>query len=691
MNHFKTHCARMDHGGCLLSLTVEDNRITEIRGDKDGFLNHGYICPKGLASADKLNHPDRLRYPLKRVGKRGEGKWKRISWDEALQEVAANFLRIKEAYGARAVAFCVGMPKGLEHFVLIRLANIFGSPNVVASQDVCHAPREITGIHTCGFYPVVDLHHKSEAVMLWGSNITATNEEGEICSLLHEQVKNGTKLIVVDPRKTPMAKKAEHWLRLLPGSDLLLALGMLNVVITEEIYDKEFVAEWTVGFDELTEAVREYTPEKIAAVCGVEATEIRSAARAYANAKPAALQWGNAIEQTTDTFGVSRALICLMAICGNLATAGGNVETNDPAIMGLGRFVRADLIPDKRKEMASNHFGIIPRLMTVAPAYFRKAVLEEVPYPIKAAYIMCANPLVNYADTDYALQAFDKLDFIVNAEIFMTPTAAYADIVLPVATQYEINDIGHYGIGHGFVLARPKVVEPPDECRPDIQILNDLGKLVSDPTLWHDNHESFLADLLKPTGLSYQQFVDAGYLKGPDSFLSYQQNGFNTPSKKVELALSTAQKFRLESVPTVKDRGEAISDEYPLILTSAKSEVYMHSAYRQIDALRQRAPHPTIEIHPHTAETYEISDGAEIMIETKNGKIVQMAKFNDTIDERVVIASIGWWYPEAKEARLFDLKKSNFNCLTSVAKLGKEYGTPNIRAIPCRVRALFRF
>ena len=156
----------MDHGGCALLVGVEGNRIVKIKGDPDGYLNKGYICRKALASPDRLYHPDRLKHPLKRAGKRGEGKWKRISWGRAITEIAENFARIKEKNGARGVAFCQGMPKGLEHFVLIRLANIFGSPNVVACQDVCHAPREIGGIHTCGFYPVADFHHRSRLVIL---------------------------------------------------------------------------------------------------------------------------------------------------------------------------------------------------------------------------------------------------------------------------------------------------------------------------------------------------------------------------------------------------------------------------------------------------------------------------------------------------------------------------------------------
>ncbi|HID31089.1 MAG TPA: hypothetical protein EYP19_13975, partial [Desulfobacterales bacterium] len=374
----KTHCARMDHGGCALLVGVKDNRIVKVKGDPDGFLNKGYICAKGIASPDRLTHPARLKHPLKRVGNRGEGKWVRIPWDDALQEIATNFNRIKEKYGPRSVGFGVGMPKGLDHFVLIRLANTFGSPNVIASQDVCHAPREITGIHTCGFYPVADFHHQSKLIILWGSNITSTNEEGEICSLLLKQITNGTELIIIDPRKISLVKKAHKWLQIRPGTDQALALGLLHVIIEESLYDKDFVEKWTHGFEDLAGHVKKYTPEMVSKTTWIPPELIRETARHYARSKPAVIQWGNPIEHHIHTFDMTRALICLMAICCNLDVPGGNIQALDPKIMKLGQFVRADLIPDKRKEMINAYHGVIPRFMTVPPSFFKKAILEGI-------------------------------------------------------------------------------------------------------------------------------------------------------------------------------------------------------------------------------------------------------------------------------------------------------------------------
>lgn len=684
----RTHCARMDHGGCSLLVGVRGNRIVRVKGDPDGFLNRGYVCAKGLASPARLTHPDRLRRPMRRRGKRGEGDWERITWREAIDEIAGRFLRIKEQHGARAVAFCQGMPKGLEHFVLIRLANIFGSPNVVAVQDVCHAPREVSGIHTCGFYPVADFHHRSDLVVLWASNVTETNEEGEIGSLLMDQVRNGTGLVVVDSRKTPLAGRARLWLQPRPGTDHALALAFLNVIIEEERYDKGFVEDWTFGFKELAAHVKDYPPERMSDFTWVPADLIREAARTYAGSHPSAIQWGNPLEQNTNNFHTARALVSLMAVCGNLDVPGGNIQANEPSILGLGKFVRADLIPLKRKEMIHAYHRTIPRLMTVPPAYFREAVLKEFPYPVKGAYMQGTNPLITYADSRRTYEALMKLDFLAVSDVFMTPTAALADVVLPAATHFEFNDMGHYGLGHGYILARPKIVEPPSECRPDMEILNELGKALTPSEYWYEGYEGFLQAVLAPSGLTYEQLVQRGYLKGEERFRKYSSKGFRTPTGKVELVLSMAEKFGLPPLPVAELLQAKDDRDYPLVLTSAKSPHYLHSSYRWLPGLRKREPGPAVRIHPDTAAEYGIEEGAEVEIGTRHGRIIQRAVLTREMHPRVIYASYGWWFPEAGGADPHGWKRSNFNMLTDASVVGKEFGTPDLKGIPCRIRAV---
>ena len=279
-----------------------------------------------------------------------------------------------------------------------------------------------------------------------------------------------------------------------------------------------------------------------------------------------------------------------------------------------------------------------------------------------------------------------KLDFIAVADLFMTPTASMADIVLPVASQFEINDIGHYGLGHGYILARPKVVDPPEECWPDMKILNELGKLISSEEYWHDDYNEFLDNVLKPSGLTYSQFVEKGYLKGPDRFKLYEEKGFRTPTGKVELKLSTAEKFKLPPLPTFDGLPEEDDPDYPLVLTSSKSRYFLHSSYRWIKRLREKRPDPKAEIHPETAAKHNLSDGDEVIIETKMGEITQTVHLNSDLHPRVVNASHGWWFPEGKAESQYEWEKSNFNILTSTDKLSKQYGTPNLKGIGCRIR-----
>ena len=679
----KTHCARMDHGGCALRVGIANRRIVKIKGDPDGYLSRGYVCPKGLAAPEKLTHPDRLRYPLKRMGNRGEGRWERISWDTAMDLVVENLNRTRARHGAKGVAFCQGMPKGLEHFALIRLANLFGSPNVVVVQDVCHAPREVTGLHTCGFYPVADFHHDTEMVVLWGSNPTATNEEGGICRLLLDRLRDGARLMVVDPRRTEMAEKADHWLQIRPGTDAALGLAFLHVVIAEKRYDRAFVQQWTHGFDELAAHVAAYSPEKMAPVTGVSAERIRECAKAYAAARPAAIAWGNAIEHTVNTFDAARSLVCLMALCGNLDVPGGNIEPVEPRMLPLGRFVRADRIPDKWKEMINAHHRTIPRMMTVPPAHFRQAVLEDIPYPVRAAYVQCANPLPGYADSRQTFRSLMKLDFLAVTDIFMTPTAHLADVVLPAATQFEIDDVGHYGLGHGVILARPRIVDPPDGCRPDLDILNDLGKALTSPEDWFASGRGLLDTLLEPAGLSWERFVEKGYLAGEYRKKKYAAKGFKTPTGKVELALSRAGKFGLDPLPRFTGPPETPDAAYPLVLTCAKDPHFLHSAYRWVESLRKRSPGPLARIHPETAAAHGIGDGEPVVIETRSGAITQTARLTAGVRPDTVHAAYGWWFAEPGDT---DWQTANYNMLTTTEKLGREFGTPNLKGINCRIR-----
>ena len=238
---------------------------------------------------------------------------------------------------------------------------------------------------------------------------------------------------------------------------------------------------------------------------------------------------------------------------------------------------------------------------------------------------------------------------------------------------------------HGFILARPKVVDPPGECWPDIKILNELGKALTSEEYWHADYEKLLEEVLQPSGLSYTEFADQGYLKGNGQFQKYLSAGFKTPSGKVELSLSTAEKLKLAALPGFSGLPDEDHEAFPLVLTSAKSRFYLHSSYRWLKPLREKRKHPTAQIHPDTAEKLGIKEGDEVIIETRHGEITQVARLTDAIHPKVINAAYGWWFPEAEPESQYDWKTSNYNMLTSMETLGQEFGTPNLKGLSCRI------
>jgi anaerobic selenocysteine-containing dehydrogenase len=683
----KTYCARMDHGGCGILAHVENGRITKIEGDPDSPLNRGTICAKGLAQIEKLNHPDRLKYPMKRTGERGEGKWNRISWDEALGTIAEKISEIIKGDGPRTISFAQGTPKGLELFLLIRLANLLNIPNISTTGNVCHMPRETASTLTCGFFPIPDYDYPPACVVVWGSNLFQTNEEGILGSQLKRALDQGAKLIVIDPRKTAIASKADLWLQPRPGTDLALALGILRVIIEKDLYEKDFVEGWTKGFPELKEHLQQYPLEKVSEITWISKEKIIEVAHLFSQTKPACIQWGNALEHNPNSFQCARALLILMAITGNLDIPGGNVNRPAPPIMRPGEFVLVKKFPNKKEKILSPEFRLSTMMGFVPSQLIVKAILTEKPYPIRMMYIQGGNPLLSYANSMETFRAMKKLHFLAVSEIFLTPTAQLADIVLPAATNFEFDDIGHFGLPHGFILARPKIVEPMAECWPDSKILNELGKCLGyGQYFWNDMREC-LEEILKPAGMTYDDFKNIGILKGKWEYRGYEKKGFNTPSGKVEIYSQQLKEWGYDPLPAYQDLSESpLLKEYPLIFTSAKDPFYFHSAYRNISSLRKLSPEPIVLIHPETASHLGIDEGDWVSIETKQGTIRQKAKLNTEIDPRLIVLSFGWWFPERKDLELSGWKESNLNILTNNdPPYEPAIGSTSLRGVPCRI------
>jgi anaerobic selenocysteine-containing dehydrogenase len=624
---------------------------------------------------------------MKRVGERGEGKWERISWDEALETIAGKVRETIERDGPRAISFAQGAPKGLEHFLLIRLANLLQIPNISTIGNVCHMPRETASTLTCGFFPIPDYDHSPACVVVWGSNLFQTNEEGVIGSQLKRALDQGAKLIVIDPRKTALASRANLWLQPRPGTDLALALGMLKVIVDKDLHDRAFVEEWTTGFSELKEHLQPFSLEKVSEITWISKEKISETAHLFSQTKPASVQWGNALEHNPHSFQCARALVILMTVTGNLDAPGGNVNRPGPPILRPGELVQIKKFPDKKENILSPEFRLSTMMGFVPSQLIVKAILTEKPYPIRMMYIQGTNPLSSYANSMETLKAIKRLHFLAVSEIFLTPTAQLAEIVLPASTNFEYDDIGHFGLPHGFILARPKIVEPIGESWPDSKILNELGKRMGyGQYFWNDMREC-LDEILKPAGMTYDDFKTIGILKGKWESKGYEKKGFHTPSGKVEIYSQQLKEWGYDPLPNYRDLYElSPSEEYPLIFTSAKDPFYFHSAYRNISSLRKLSPEPMVLLHPDTATHWEIGEGDWISIETKQGTIRQKAKLNREIDPRVIVLSYGWWFPERNDLEFSGWKESNLNILTNNdPPYEPAIGSTSLRGVPCRI------
>jgi anaerobic selenocysteine-containing dehydrogenase len=683
--------------GCGILVHVDNGRVIKIEGDPESPLNEGVLCSKGLASLEYLYHPDRLKHPLKRVGEKGQAKWQQITWDEAITTVAGELAKARDKYGAESVAFVQGSNKGGFQFRYIaRFANAFGSPNIVGQGHVCFLPRRNASNVTYGFYAIPDFDYPLARIVLWGKNLSKT--------LFHVHrrvvgaVERGAKLMIINPGRILGVDEAELWLKPRPGSDLALALGLLNVIINENIYDKAFVEQWTAGFDELKAHVQDYRPERVADITWVPPEMIRQAARFYAAEKPACIQWGNAIDHGVNSFQTARALCILRAITGNLEIPGGETRWLPPPLIGhtLGPSYPELILSEKiSPEMGQRGLNAMRRLLPIFPESpaqdMIKAIQRGDPYPIRTACVFGCNALLTYSNAREAYKALLTLDFLAVADMFMTPTAALADIVLPVATYLEFDDImaPHYSIP--VALVQQKLIRVA-ECRSDYEILRDLARKLGLGEYFWDTEEQCLDLVLEPAGISFNEFRKIALLTGSKQYRSYQSQGFSTPSGKVELYSSQLKEWGGDPLPIYYEAPETphsapeLAKEYPLVLTSGKHGCYRHSSGRQIASLRGSHPEPVTCINPQTARELGIADGDWVYIETRRGKIQQRATLSSDIDPRVVLVDYAWWFPEDGPANLYGWAKSNINILTDdQPPFNREMGSSNLRGVVCKV------
>jgi len=682
----RTAC-RSCHGGCGVIAHVKDGKVIKVEGDTESPISHGTLCSKGLAITQLAYHPDRIIYPMKK----GDNGWERITWDEALGTVIGKFKEVIKEHGPESIVIGQGTGRDYESH-LYRFANLLGTPNVLTAGHMCYVSRVAATLITCGNLPICDYKAEPKCIVMWACNPQWTNPDEYKGEGFWRAYKKGSKLIVIDPRKGFLAKKAHLWLQLRPGTDAALAFGFLHVIINEGLYDEEFVKNYIHGWEEFKERVKEYPLERVEEITWVKKELIHKAARIYATVKPACINWGVPTEQTLNCTDCTRLLTGLMAVTGNLDVAGGNAFFVPPPVRTVSQFSRhKDLSPEQRKKrLGGEQYKLASRVALITPKVAWDAILTGEPYPLKAGLLCGTNPVITRANAREAYEALKKIDFLAVIDFFLTPTAELADIFLPAGTWLEQNHVADNWKRHGYALARQKAVEI-GECWQDHKIFQELGKKMGQK--WWDTVEDALDYLLEPTGLTWEQFKEKGYLKGEQVYYKYKEKGFSTPTGKVELYSTVLEKWGHDPLPKYTEipespvsRPELLGD-YPYILNAGlRTPTFFHSANRNIPWLREIRPDPIVEIHPDTAKKHGIEEGDWVYITSPRGRAKERAKLNNGIDPQVIVAEHGWWFPEMKDpGHGWDI--SNINMLTdnSHESMDPVMGATNLRVLLCNI------
>ena len=696
----KTTC-KSCHGGCGVLVTVEDGVITHIEGNPEA-PTWGYMCAKGLSSIQHVDNPFRLKYPMIRIGERGEGKWKRISWDEALDSIAQKMKESIEQYGPSSIAISQGTGRGYNRYTH-RLARSIGTANIITPGYVCHSPRlGIYGLVTGYGRLYCDYHgwggEFPKTQINWAKQLEISSADGEMAVWYIDSLKYVKNLIIVDPRTTAFTSRATLWLQIRPGTDAALALGMMNVIINEDLYDKDFVQNWTFGFDKLKERVQGYPPQRVAEITWVPEEKIITAARMFAMDTPGCIQVGSSIERQANCGQTMRSIVDLLGITGNVERPGGMVCWMPPETGQMEEFFQELPLTD---EMKKNIVGSQTYKLGAARTAHSDSIIKQLASGdsvVKVWFSVGGQQILHLANTNEVVQGLKTLDFLVQVDHFMGPMASHSDMVLPSAHWLEQDEI--FDMHPRFMVeAINKCVEPPGEAWPDNKIFMEMGKRVA-PEHWQfKDVEEMLSYQLRKANLTWKEFSEKVFLArmGTEHYYKYKTDywrkggGFPTPTGKLELYSNVLEGMGYDPLPHFKEPGESpystpeLAKEYPLVLSSGyRQPFYFLSQYRNLPWLRSFQEYPVAQINPETAEKLGIEDGDWVWIESPRGRILQVARLFPGIDPRVVMVTANCIYPE-EPAPFHGLFISNPNVLTSNDHCDPMFGSPDLTCLLCKV------
>ncbi|MEE9568129.1 MAG: molybdopterin-dependent oxidoreductase, partial [Candidatus Binatia bacterium] len=621
--------------------------------------------------------PDRLKQPLKRVN----GGLEKISWDQALDEIAEKLTRLKEEFGPQILGiFCGSI--GVENLEMSTLVHMlrsgFGSPNFFSVESICYRMRIRTRQMTFGRYPTEE--PDSNLYILWGHN--PDQSDFPLKFSLKKNLKKGAKLVVIDPKRIPVADQAHMYLRIRPGTDGALALAMMNVIIGEDLHDKDFVEKHTYGFDKLVPHVRKYTPEWAEEITWIPADDIRELARLFASTKGASIFQGTCTQdQTANGTQNSRAFSVLQTITGNINVPGGWVTSPPPRFGNPGFIVGGEPLGSDKYPLFSDLWG------RKAPYGVVTAVPESIPEKLKAFLVVGGNPLISMPDSRAFTEAFKKLDLLVVHDLFMTETAQVAHYVLPASSHLEKWGVAYtYNVCHclPYLMLRKKCMEPMNESWSEWRFLTELANRlgVGEKFPWK-SEEEFVAFMVGPSGLSFDYLLNErpeGDFYAKKAY-TVPESLFRTPSGKIEIYSEALEQVGFDPLPsyTEPERGpirgdKAFLKKYPLILSVGNRNLYYtHSQHRHVRALKKIYPEALTEIGLETAKKFGIEDGDRILVETNRGRVKMKARVDERVAEGVVLVPHGWG------------GDANGNLLTDVNCREPIMGYPDQKSLQCTI------
>ncbi|MGC5774494.1 molybdopterin-containing oxidoreductase family protein [Paenibacillus pabuli] len=649
---------------CGLLLHKENGKIVKVAGNPDHPITKGAICNKVRNMTERVYHPERLQYPMRRIGAKGEGQFERISWDEAIAEITAKFSSLSDTYGPESIlpySFYGNMGilgvDGMDR----RFFNALGAS--VLEQTICNSAGNTGWKYTMGANRGTlpeDTEH-ADVILVWGGNIVSTNMHQVV--LAEKARKKGAQIVVIDVHRNRTAQWGDWFIPLYPGTDSALALGLMHVLFERGLTDEDFMQKYTVGHEALRDHVRSYTPERVARITGVPEADIVKLAELYGSAQAAYIHIGNGL-QHHDNGGMNvRSVACLPAITGQwLKRGGGAIRTNSYAS------TNSDAL--ERPELRQNPEPRVVNMNRIGEA------LLEAEQPIRALMVYCSNPLVVAPDTERVERGFAREDlFTVVHDLFMTDTAKYADIVLPATSSFETTDL-YTSYWHQYVHLQEPVIAPWGESKSNVELFSLLGQAMGyDPEIFGETPEQMIHEALQDTGNPYMNGVTLEGLKqhhfvklDMSSHVSYLDQ-LPTPSGKIELYSETMVHKGLPPLPTYSALVEGYdgenppgpADVYPLMFLSPPNHNFLNSTFANSAKHQRLEKMPLLQMHPEDAARREIEDGDGVVVWNDRGRIELTAKVSESMLPGTVISQGLWWDGTGQRQRVNSLTSNRLS------------------------------